>query len=488
MPFIARPTLFAAASLACALLASASCAQTPPNPNPTPPPLPASVPLWTDKERAAITAYWAAPGRYLIASPPDVLNKGVWQVHLTPEGSTWLLAYQRAIGGSAKTPPTADAKPSGGGAFGDWEKWVAARLAADRFLAQQNADAANRPFLLQNAPVNPVPSLLPPLVPAGPGPAPASLVAACGNPPPLAGIYAPLSYTVTIGDIPSDETFTYTDNVPMRPRFAYYRFARGVNSDGQSVAKMPQSERDVLFQSANFTASDQRIFEAVSKLEGGFDSVQTYDTGFLSVGFIQFVTLAEGKHDLSNVLLSEKINRPADFAADFHNFGIDVQPDLTLTVVDPQTGVELSGSEAVLKIIDDKRLVAVFQRAGRRVPFRVAQIKVAKSYYWPASDPVNVNLGDGSQLAGTVGDIIHSEAGMATLLDRKINTGNIRLLSDVTASVLARHKGKTLQEAAQHEREIVSGMKYRTDFLEDVTLTQPLDGRPAPPKPEKRRP
>ncbi len=456
------------------LFAAVSCQAQPPIPTPAPPALPVPPPLWTDAEKAKIVAYWAEPGRYTLSSPPDVATKGVWQVRLTPEGSTWLLAYQRAVSGPGKIAPTQDAKPSNDGPHADWENWISARLACDRFQAEQDASMANKPLLAPSAPLPALPTLATlPIAPKNPGPIPASLAAACGNPPPLAGIYAPLTYSITIGEPALAETYLYTDNVQMRPRFAYYRFSKGVNSNGTPVSKISQAERDNLFRAASLTPSDQRIFEAISPLEGGFDAVQTYDTGFLSVGFIQFVTLAEGKHDLSNVLQTEKTEQPTEFASDFHNFGIDVQPDLTLTIVDPQTGVELHGPEAVLKIIDDKRLVAVFQRACRRTPFRVAQIKIAKSYYWPTGDPVTIALPKDSRLAATVGDIVHSEAGLATLLDRKINTGNIRPFSDVVNRVCTAHKVKSVEEAAKYEKEIIAAMKYRTDFLADKTLGQP---------------
>ena len=438
-------------------LPACRAAQTPFGPPPPP------APLWTDDERAAIVAYWNAPGRYAIGSPPDAGKNGPWQVRLTADGSTWLLQYQRVVAGSAKLPPTTDAHALTGDRAG-WEAWVTARVAYDRWAAQQAADSANGAF--RAVAVKPVPP--PPL----PGPAPASLVAACGNPPAFARAAAPLQYTITFDD---NDPYSYSDNVKMRDRYAYYRFPQGVNTEGVAVAKMPDDERKKLFVEAGLTEGEQHIFEAISKLEGGFDAVQTYDTGFVSIGFIQFVTLAEGRHDLSNVLQSEKTDRPDDYKSDFHRFGIDVRPDKTMVVVDPNTGAELSGPDAVMKVIDDKRLLAVFQRAGRKTPFRVAQIKVAKAFYWPTDDAVIINLPGGGVLNGKVSDCIKSEAGIATLLDRKINVGNWRPLPDVVARVMTSHKCKfqSLAEAAPFEKEIIAALKYRADFQADKTLTQP---------------
>jgi hypothetical protein len=317
-------------------------------------------------------------------------------------------------------------------------------------------------------------------------------VAACGNPPLFAAAVAPRRYSVRFeGD---SETYHYLDHVRMRDRYAYYRFPQGTVSYGKLLKDMKDEERKQLYEKAGFSSSEQAIFSAVSKLEGGFETVNTYDTGYVSVGFIQFVTLDEGRHDLSAVLLREKQDNPAEYKRDFRDYGIDVTDQRLMVVVDPATGQELSGNAAVLRVIDDKRLTAVFQRAGRHSPaFRVAQIKVAKSYYWPEDDLVPLVL-DGKTVSTPVRDFIHSEAGLATLLDRKINTGNLGKLSGIANFVATKWQCKTVEELAKCEREIVQQMTYRTNFLGDASLGQPpatppvpkpTPTPPPPPKPEK---
>src|SRR5947207_3259224 len=105
-----------------ALLRGISCAQTAPTPVPSstqavvePPP-----PLFTDKERADIVAYWNAPGRYVFAAPSDATTEGPYRVRLTPDGSQWFWNYQRVVAGKAKLPPTADIKPKSG-PYAEWE-------------------------------------------------------------------------------------------------------------------------------------------------------------------------------------------------------------------------------------------------------------------------------------------------------------------------------------------------------------------------------
>jgi hypothetical protein len=438
-------------------------------------------PLFTEAERKTLVSYWNAPSRYTVEVAPAAPGKpGPWAVRLTPEGSAWFLAYQRSITGGKKIPPSQTAK----GGVSEWESWIDAKIAWDKFQAQKLADTANGANVTTVASTGPTTPVRPqPTPPPYPGLAPAGLITAAGNPP--AAFHAPtvpMQYTVRFDE--NDEPYIYRDNVRFdKDRFAYYRFAKGVVSYGKRVKDIPEAELAILFKEAGFSPSERKCFAQVSALEGGFETTQTYDTGYVSVGFIQFVTMADGggDQDICKALALEKKENPAAFQQDFRQFGLDIQTDRTLTVVDPATGAELLGKDAVNKIIEDKRLTAIWQRAGRRsAAFRVAQIKQARASYWPASDPLTVTLADGTKLTGTVGDVVQSEAGLATLLDRKINTGNIRPFVDVVAKVMADNKLKTLAEAAKYEKLIVAELTYRRSFLEEPSLGQP----PAPPAPK----
>jgi hypothetical protein len=236
---------------------------------------------------------------------------------------------------------------------------------------------------------------------------------------------------------------------------------------------MAPDELSRTFAASGLTPLEARVMRAVSVLEGGFDSINTYDTGFLSVGFIQFATLEGGSGSVGDLLLYEKKHNPHEYSRDFLRFGVDVTDAGVLVVIDPSSGVELRGKEAVLKIIDDKRLTAVFQLAGlRSTAFRAAQINVAKNRYYPADLPLQVTVG-GRTLTGRVRDVIRSEAGLATLFDRKVNLGNIRQLNQVLQQVMARRSLTKLEEVAPFEREIITALKWRRDFLQDATLQQP---------------
>jgi hypothetical protein len=423
-------------------------------------------PLFEDAERLAIMNYWASPGRYLADAPADAAKKGVWQVRLTPAGSIWLWNLTKG----KKIPPTqvATAQPL-------WEAWIAAKVRHDRWEALKTARAANLDVLGQELPAPDANTPLeePPL----PGVIPADLQDALGSAPNFAEAVAPLQHKIAFDDI----TLTYQDNVRMGPRYAYYRFANGVQSMGVAVKTMPPEALDGLFHHAGIDEGCARVMRAVSILEGGFDSVNTYDTGFVSVGFIQFASLKEGAGSLGAVLRNYKSSDPLQFASDFHRFGVEVDEAGHLVVVDPTSGSIAVGSEANARIIEDKRLIAVFGRAGKQSEgFCAAQVRAAKAIYWPSEDMVTVTL-NGMPTPVRVGDLISSEAGLATLFDRKVNTGRIDALGDAASRIAAAQGLTTVAELAKYEKAIVAMVRYRKDYLAEPNLSQPAE----PPMPVK---
>jgi hypothetical protein len=212
--------------------------------------------------------------------------------------------------------------------------------------------------------------------------------------------------------------------------------------------------------------------KAVSLLEGGFDSVNTYDTGFVSVGFIQFACLTAGAGSLGQVLQSMKAADPIGYEQHFRRFGIDVALSGALAVVDLGTGEERQGPEAAQTIIADKRLVAVFERAGQvSVGFRVAQLRVAHARYFP-NDVLALNV-NGKNVAVPVSDLFRSEAALATLMDRKVHTGNIRPLTETVQSVFDQNGLTSTNDFVDYERTVVQMMRHRKDFLADTSLSQP---------------
>lgn len=417
--------------------------------------------LFSQDEVERIQSFWSVPDRYTMNVPKSALKSGLWQVRLTVSGSKWLWNYNKARG-IVKANPAAAAPPPQSVEQAEWEKWIDAKVDWDRRTAQTEANRLNASVLTGFKPpvVNSAPN---------PGPPPNRLIALAGAPPPFAEATIPIEHRVKFDDV----ELAYVDNVPMKPRYAYYRFEKGVMSGGQRVRDLPAEQIEPLFLAAGIGATERKVMGAVSLLEGGFDSVNTYDTGFVSIGFIQFASLKDGAGSLGRMMARMKAAEPQAFEDAFRRFGVDVSAEGRLVALDLDLGVEVVGPEANTRIIEDRRLVSVFQRAGLKCrEFRIAQLQSAFQDYYPAEDVVAFQAG-GRTLSFKVRDIVRSEAGLATLMDRKVNTGTLDPLPFVLSLISAETGATTAADLQKYERDIVLALRYRRDYLADSTLTQP---------------
>jgi hypothetical protein len=80
---------------------------------------------------------------------------------------------------------------------------------------------------------------------------------------------------------------------------------------------------------------------------------------------------------------------------------------------------------------------------------------------------------DSKTVSAKVAEIFKTEAGMATLMDRKVNTGTLDPLAAVLTRIASDKGAKTVDELAGYEYEIVAAMKYRRNYLSDRILAQP---------------
>ncbi|MCG9895878.1 MAG: hypothetical protein MH204_10435 [Fimbriimonadaceae bacterium] len=407
---------------------------------------------FTQDERSAVLDYWNQSGRYSV----EASSGGAWAVRQTPEGSAWLWRYSRALR-PEKTDPGRDVRSGGTAEQAAWDRWIDLRIERDYALAAQ--DAARRNSSSSRT-----------AIPADPGPMPAGLRNLVGEAPPMAWAVQPRRHEVVFAD---GVRLGYTDHVELRPKFAYFRFNEGIRSFGQRVKDMDQKVLENLFRRAGLGPSEMRVMRAVSLLEGGFDSINTYDTGFVSVGMIQFAALENGSGSLGQVLLDLKTASPQAFAREFRSLGVDVTPEGALAVLCPTTGVEFIGSLAAQKIILDPRLAAVFQRAGQVCDeFRVSQLRVAKRMYYPEDDRVAVTIG-GARRTVRLGDVFQSEAGMATLMDRKVNTGRLGSVAEAMQAVARQAGINDPGRLEDYEYDLVKLVRYRKDYLQDASLTRP---------------
>lgn len=409
-----------------------------------------------EAEKQSAIAFWSSPGRYeVVPANPD---SAPFQVRLTPEGSLWLWALnqKRGIGKNAQVPMPAVADQD------DWDAWIATKIDFDRWQAQLSVRQLNAAKGFPGGALGPQPP--------APGPMPESLRYLVGDAPLMANAAEPKTHRIKFSD---GELYELTDNPSLDKAFPSYRFTEGIRHFGTPVRKLERDQIQNLFQQSGITTSEQKIFKAVSLLEGGFESVNTYDTGWVSVGFIQFACLPKGSGSLGAVLRRHKQTNCESFRNDFQKLGIDVADDGQLIALDLSSGDELKGPEAAKKIISDKRLIAVFHRAGLKSnPFKVAQLQIAKEWYYPAEDTVNVVI-NGKTQAVKVGEFIKSEAGLATMMDRKVNAGNLGNLATVASRVASDYKVRSTGELAKYEYEIVQQMRFRKQFLGDDSMGQP---------------
>lgn len=392
--------------------------------------------LFSEQEVKEVQTFWQQPGRFTV----NPTNQ--YQVRLTVAASKWLWDYN-AKRGKGKVAPGTIAPPTNAREE-VWEAWINAKVARDRYLASLNVSQLNK------GSTKPLPES------PDPGFAPADLVDLVGPVPIFAQVALPNQYQIKF----DDTTINYRDFVDMRPRYAYYRFDEGTNSAGTKMGDLPTDLLNSLLESAGINSSEQKVFKAISLLEGGFDSVNTYDTGFVSVGFIQFASLKEGGHSLGQTLLEYKKEDPAGFKVDFARFGVNVTDEGLLAALDIASGETKTGSEANRQIIQDKRLIAVFQRAGRGTPYRQVQIKAAKRIYWPMSDKIAPSV-NGKPMPGVLSDVIKTEAGQSVFLDRKVNTGSIGPINDVLTEIAKVKPIKSLSDFSKYEALIIQCLWYR---------------------------
>lgn len=415
-----------------------------------------SVAGFNPSEKERILAYWNEPGRYEVRQPSTL--KQPWVVRYTPEGSLWLWAYnnKRGYGKIFVVPAPRNEQEK------RWEDWIEAKIAYDKWQAVRAANASNAALGIKPAPAGPEPQL--------PGQIPESLWMLVGDAPEFVLAVQPKMHEVVFHD---GAKIALVDNPEMKHRYPYYRAAEGVMHGGTALNKMPEDELNSLFWAAGISASARKVMNAVSRLEGGFDSVNTYDTGYVSVGFIQFACLSRGAGSLGAVMLRQKLADAESFENDFRQFGLDVKDDGSLLALKLDDGQELEGFFAAKQIIKDKRLISVFQRAGRQSrQFKIAQLQEAKLQYFPDEEQFPLKLG-GQTVNVKVSDVLRSEAGLATAMDRKVNLGKIHPLPAVAQQVADAYGVKSLDELVKFEREIVEGVRFRKDYLKDSTLTQP---------------
>jgi len=326
----------------------------------------------------------------------------------------------------------------------------------------------------------------------------------------------------------------------------------GVRYGGRRAKDQP--DVFALFREAGVTDPVARnVLLKVSGREGGFEAVNTWDTGYVSVGFIQFTTgpTSEGR-SLVRVLerMQESEERktkknPArrnEFDYYFVRRGVGVE-DGKLVVRDPATAKLLAGANAVNAIIEDKRLIAVFQNAGEHSrAFRVAQIQEAyHSYYlankfWRLPVAVVETYVDDSQppeksyvygarnvqlamaqatrrgalpgrgdtparrvvtrlpdIVASYSDALPSEGGMLTLTDRAVQRGVVNACQSFESALIevAGNSPLVIKDFRRREKDLIARIRNRIDVLPQAppaALGPVVDDKESPAAAEPEQP
>jgi hypothetical protein len=157
-----------------------------------------------------------------------------------------------------------------------------------------------------------------------------------------------------------------------------------------------------------------RALAVVSSLEGGFDTIQTYDRSRFSWGFIQFAAIG----GLPRLLEDIRIAEPALFERYFVAAGLDVERG---RIRARHRGAQARGTAAVNHLHDDPRLWRCFLLAAHEQPIRDCQVKAAHDHYYERilEQPVALPFGTVS-----LGELFATdECGRALLFDRAVQRG-----------------------------------------------------------------
>jgi hypothetical protein len=132
---------------------------------------------------------------------------------------------------------------------------------------------------------------------------------------------------------------------------------------------------ELLAKDATLGPSTRKILALISRFEGGFSAVNTWDIADVTFGMVQWTTGASGHGDLIRALTIMKQAAPDAFADRLIKYGIDVAA--TGLVITRPDGTVLTGVPAAKALQADAKLVAVLSTAGTDPALQAAQLRAA---------------------------------------------------------------------------------------------------------------
>ena len=159
------------------------------------------------------------------------------------------------------------------------------------------------------------------------------------------------------------------------------------------------------------------VLAAVSRMEGGFDAIQTYDRGKFSWGFVQFSATG----GLSALLQKIRNCEPVLYERYFAAAGIDIRNG---QIVITKKSKVLRGAAVANQLHDDPDLWKCFLMASQERAIQDVQIQSAYENYYLRILAARITCGEREFVLGELFE--NHEYGRAVLLDRAIHTGVVQ--------------------------------------------------------------
>jgi peptidoglycan endopeptidase LytF len=274
-----------------------------------------------------------------------------------------------------------------------------------------------------------------------------SLIGASGY---TAGLINPNDVTYKILREHTKYDITYKDHRGASQKVSFANFVRsnysvypyGISYSGTVIHDIPAN----YYESVGLSRQLAEALEFVSKNEGKFDAINSYDKAAFSFGFIQFAGQTGGG-TFPNMMALIKDRNPSLYEEVFGRFGVDVEytykndkyEPASMVVFTPD-GKRYVGTDAEKYIRADKVLHGVFVRAGQNIEVAKLQVLSAvQEYVKPAlRAKISLNANGVSVNREPITDFINSAGGITVLIDLAVNqglTGALRIFAPAIEQV-----------------------------------------------------
>jgi peptidoglycan endopeptidase LytF len=281
-----------------------------------------------------------------------------------------------------------------------------------------------------------------------------SLIGASGH---TDGLINPNDVTYKLLREFTNYNITYKDHIGNLQKVSFSNFVRsgfsvypyGVSYSGTVLHDIPAS----YYESVGLSKQLAESLEFVSKNEGKFDAINSFDKAAFSFGFIQFAG-ATGGGTFPHMMALIKDRNPSLFEEAFGRFGIDVEYTYKNDKYEPAKiivftpdGKRYEGTDAEKYIRSDKVLHGIFVRAGQNIEIAKLQVLAAVQEYVKPALRARISLNINGLVVNRepIIDFINSAGGITVLIDLAVNqglTGALRIFAPAMEQV-ARQTGIT---------------------------------------------